>query len=76
MGTPAADIEIDDALVARLIEAQHPDLAGPLTLVANGWDNVLYRLGDDWCVRLPRRRVAVAAHPERTPLAAVARRRR
>jgi Predicted aminoglycoside phosphotransferase len=59
MGTPAADIEIDDALVAALIEAQHPDLAGPLTLLANGWDNVLYRLGADWCVRLPRRRVAV-----------------
>jgi aminoglycoside phosphotransferase (APT) family kinase protein len=59
MRTPAADIDIDDALVARLIEAQHPDLAGPLALVANGWDNVLYRLGDDWCVRLPRRRVAV-----------------
>ena len=39
MGMPEADIEINDALVARLIEAQHPDLAGPLTLVANGWDN-------------------------------------
>jgi aminoglycoside phosphotransferase (APT) family kinase protein len=58
-GLPAADIDVDDALVARLIEAQHPDLAGPLTLVANGWDNVLYRLGENWCVRLPRRRVAV-----------------
>jgi aminoglycoside phosphotransferase (APT) family kinase protein len=60
MGMPEADIEIDDAVVARLIEAQHPDLAGPLTLVANGWDNALYRLGDHWCVRLPRRQVAVA----------------
>jgi aminoglycoside phosphotransferase (APT) family kinase protein len=57
---PEADIQLDDELVARLIEAQHPDLAGPLSLVANGWDNVLYRLGDDWCVRLPRRHVAVA----------------
>jgi aminoglycoside phosphotransferase (APT) family kinase protein len=60
MGMPEADIAINDALVARLIESQHPDLAGPLTLVANGWDNALYRLGDNWCVRLPRRRVAVA----------------
>jgi len=57
--TPAADIEVDHQLVARLVEAQHPDLAGPLDLVASGWDNVLYRLGDDLCVRLPRRQVAV-----------------
>ncbi|GIH19203.1 aminoglycoside phosphotransferase family protein [Rugosimonospora africana] len=58
MDRPVADIAIDEDLVARLIEAQHPDLAGPLTLVGNGWDNTLYRLGDDLCVRLPRRRVA------------------
>jgi aminoglycoside phosphotransferase (APT) family kinase protein len=57
--TPAADLAIDAALVARLIEAQHPDLSGALTFIANGWDNVVYRLGDDLCVRLPRRRVAV-----------------
>jgi len=58
MNTPAADIDVDAGLVRRLIRAQHDDLAGPLTLIANGWDNVLYRLGDDLCVRLPRRRVA------------------
>ncbi len=57
--TPAADIAVDQQLVARLVETQHPDLAGPLDLVANGWDNVLYRLGADLCVRLPRRQVAV-----------------
>jgi aminoglycoside phosphotransferase (APT) family kinase protein len=57
--TPAADIDVDHQLVARLVEEQHPDLAGALELVANGWDNVLYRLGDDLCVRLPRRQVAV-----------------
>jgi aminoglycoside phosphotransferase (APT) family kinase protein len=57
--TPFADIEIDPELVARLIQTQHPDLAGRLTLVANGWDNAIYRLGDDLCVRLPRRQVAV-----------------
>lgn len=59
MNTPAAEVNIDDDLVDRLIRAQHPDLAGPLTLVANGWDNVIYRLGADLCVRLPRRRLAV-----------------
>ncbi|OUC94376.1 aminoglycoside phosphotransferase family protein [Streptosporangium minutum] len=59
MNTPAAEADIDDGLVDRLIRTQHPDLAGPLTLVANGWDNVIYRLGTDLSVRLPRRRVAV-----------------
>ena len=59
MRTPAAEIQIDRELVARLIEAQHPDLAAPLTPVANGWDNAIFRLGERLCVRLPRRRVAV-----------------
>ncbi|MEV5322937.1 aminoglycoside phosphotransferase family protein [Nonomuraea sp. NPDC052634] len=59
MNTPAAEIDIDADLVDRLVRAQHPDLAGPLTLVANGWDNVIYRLGSDLSVRLPRREVAV-----------------
>ncbi|MFF1632790.1 aminoglycoside phosphotransferase family protein [Leifsonia sp. NPDC058248] len=59
MLTPEADIHVDAALVASLIEAQHPDLAGPLALVADGWDNVIYRLGGDLAVRIPRRQVAV-----------------
>ncbi|MEV0717776.1 aminoglycoside phosphotransferase family protein [Asanoa sp. NPDC050611] len=60
MTAPVADIEIDADLVARLLEAQHPDLADrPLRLVANGWDNAIFRLGDDLCIRLPRRAVAV-----------------
>jgi aminoglycoside phosphotransferase (APT) family kinase protein len=56
--TPAADIPVDDALVARLLAEQHPDLAGPLRLVSDGWDNRLYRLGDTLAVRIPRREVA------------------
>jgi aminoglycoside phosphotransferase (APT) family kinase protein len=57
---PAAEIAIDEALVRSLLEDQHPDLAGrPLALVDNGWDNVLFRLGDDLAVRLPRRALAV-----------------
>ncbi|NEE02950.1 aminoglycoside phosphotransferase family protein [Phytoactinopolyspora halotolerans] len=59
MDTPAAEVSIDAGLVQRLVAAQHPDLAGPLKLVAHGWDNAIYRLGDDLCVRLPRRQVAV-----------------
>ena len=57
---PAAELDVDEALVRALLEEQHPDLAGlPLRLVANGWDNVLFRLGDDLVVRLPRRELAV-----------------
>ncbi|WP_369375608.1 aminoglycoside phosphotransferase family protein [Promicromonospora sp. Populi] len=38
---------------------QHPDLADrSLTLVANGWDNVMFRLGDYLALRLPRRALA------------------
>ncbi|MET0726281.1 MAG: aminoglycoside phosphotransferase family protein [Leifsonia sp.] len=55
---PAADIAVDAALVAALLHAQHPDLAGSLHLVANGWDNTIWRLGDDLAVRLPRREIA------------------
>lgn len=57
---PAAEWEIDTPLVAALLAEQFPDLAGlPLTLLANGWDNVMYRLGDRLTVRLPRRSLAV-----------------
>jgi aminoglycoside phosphotransferase (APT) family kinase protein len=59
MDTPEADIEVSEPLVRRLLRDQHPDLADlPLRLVTNGWDNVLYRLGDELVVRLPRRTVA------------------
>ncbi|MEY9954017.1 aminoglycoside phosphotransferase family protein [Leifsonia sp. EB34] len=56
--TPPADIPTDAELVAALVAAQHPDLAGPLRLVSDGWDNQLYRLGDALAVRIPRREVA------------------
>lgn len=56
-GMPAAEIDVDEPLVAALLAEQHPDLAAlPLVSVASGWDNVLVRLGDDLAVRLPRRR--------------------
>lgn len=60
LGTPPAEVEIDARLVAELIRAQHPDLSA-LELgtepAASGWDNVMYRLGPDLAVRLPRREV-------------------
>jgi aminoglycoside phosphotransferase (APT) family kinase protein len=46
--------EITADLIAELLREQHPDLADlPLTFGARGWDNQLWRLGDDLAVRLP-----------------------
>ncbi len=54
--TPDAEFEVDQNLVARLIASQHPDLAHlSLSFEASGWDNVMFRLGEDLAVRLPRR---------------------
>jgi aminoglycoside phosphotransferase (APT) family kinase protein len=52
----ADEVDTDAALVRRLLEAQLPHWAClPLEPVASGGtDNVLYRLGDDKVVRLPR----------------------
>jgi aminoglycoside phosphotransferase (APT) family kinase protein len=56
---PPPDLHVDEALAARLVAAQHPDLAGPVRLVANGWDNAIFRLGEQYAVRMPRRAVAI-----------------
>jgi aminoglycoside phosphotransferase (APT) family kinase protein len=48
--------EIDGELVRRLLAEQHPDLAAlPVTFAGHGWDNDLFRLGDELVARLPRR---------------------
>ncbi|MBD2096549.1 hypothetical protein H6F90_15545 [Trichocoleus sp. FACHB-591] len=60
IGTPDSEVEIDASLVHSLLVAQHPDLAHlPLHLVNAGWDNVMFRLGDQLSVRLPRRNIAL-----------------
>lgn len=47
-------IEITPELVRDLLRDQCPDLADrPVRLGARGWDNQLWRLGDDLAVRLP-----------------------
>jgi aminoglycoside phosphotransferase (APT) family kinase protein len=49
------DIDIDEALVRSLLREQHPDLAElALGEVTGGWDNRMWRLGEDLAVRLPR----------------------
>ncbi|GAA4160575.1 aminoglycoside phosphotransferase family protein [Gryllotalpicola daejeonensis] len=58
MDIPHADLTVDKDLAARLVTAQFPDLAAPVELIAQGWDNALFRLGDDLAIRMPRREVA------------------
>ena len=54
----ADELDIDEALVRRLLAAQFPRWAElPIDAVASGGtDNAIYRLGDELSVRLPRRR--------------------
>lgn len=48
-------IDPDEDLVRALLRDQHPDLAErELTAVQGGWDNRMWRLGDDLAVRMPR----------------------
>jgi aminoglycoside phosphotransferase (APT) family kinase protein len=59
MATPAAELEIDEELVRHLLHEQQPELADlTVQIVANGWDNVVVRLGDDLSIRLPRRQAS------------------
>jgi aminoglycoside phosphotransferase (APT) family kinase protein len=56
---PAAEVSVSSELVRRLLAAQQPDLAHlPVRVMAHGWDNLMYRLGDELAVRLPRRAAA------------------
>ncbi|MFF8837445.1 aminoglycoside phosphotransferase family protein [Streptomyces sp. NPDC015130] len=49
------DFVINGDLVRHLVREQHPDLAElDLREVAGGWDNQLWRLGDELAVRMPR----------------------
>lgn len=57
---PGAEVHIDTPLVRQLLRRQFPEAAEePLQVVANGWDNVIFRLGSALTVRLPRRILAV-----------------
>jgi aminoglycoside phosphotransferase (APT) family kinase protein len=54
-GVRLDDLAIDEALVRSLLREQHPDLAGlELRAVEGGWDNRMWRLGEDLAVRMPR----------------------
>jgi aminoglycoside phosphotransferase (APT) family kinase protein len=59
MSWPATEFDVDESLVRSLLSEQHPDLAAlPITQIDAGWDNTLWRLGREFLVRLPRRKVA------------------
>ena len=60
-GTPPAEVAIEMPLIRTLLRDQHPDLSDlPCLPVDAGWDNVMVRLGERFCMRMPRR--AAAAH--------------
>ncbi len=55
-GTPPAEAAIDVPLIRRLLHQQHPDLAAlAIEEIDSGWDNAMFRLGDELAVRVPRR---------------------
>ena len=61
MKKPAAEIAIDEGLVRGLLGVQVPELAShPLRKVGEGWDNEIWRVGDELALRLPRRQAGVA----------------
>ena len=51
------ELEIDEALVRRLLDEQFPEWAGlPLRRIEpSGTDNAIFRLGDELSLRLARR---------------------
>jgi len=58
---PPAEVAIDPSLVRALLREQHTDLVHlALVDIGEGWDNGLFRLGDDLAIRLPRRAVSAA----------------
>lgn len=71
---PPREVEADAELVHKLLQEQHPDLAElPIQWEAEGWDNFMFRLGDDLAVRMPRRQVgADLADNERAILPQIA----
>jgi aminoglycoside phosphotransferase (APT) family kinase protein len=58
---PTAEVTIDPSFIRALLQEQQADLAHlSLIEVAEGWDNKLFRLGDDLTVRVPRRAASAA----------------
>ena len=59
MNKPPAEINLSVDDVRELLGDQHAQLAHlPLIAGPSGWDNVIFRLGEELAVRLPRRQSA------------------
>jgi aminoglycoside phosphotransferase (APT) family kinase protein len=57
--SPSAERRLDADGVRAVLATASSDLAAlPLALVAEGWDNAIWRLGADLAVRVPRRALA------------------
>ena len=55
-----AEHGIDLAQAKRLIDAQFPTLApASLTMLGEGWDNMVFAVNERWAFRFPRRAIAV-----------------
>ena len=49
-------MEVDETLARRLIAGQFPELASaPLRRLAEGWDNVVWLVDEQWAFRFPQR---------------------
>ncbi|HEX6857028.1 MAG TPA: phosphotransferase [Streptosporangiaceae bacterium] len=72
----AAEQEAGPDLATALIGRQFPQLRGaPVQLLSTGWDMTVFRVGDDWLFRFPRREMVLAGlQREITVLPALARR--
>lgn len=54
---PASEVEVDAALVCALLTSQYGPVAPEsVAEFSRGWDNAMFRLGDDLLVRMPVRR--------------------
>ncbi len=74
-----AEVTIDEELVRGLLVEQFPDLdAASARPLAEGWDNAVWVVEDQWAFRFPRREIAIpgvqrelAALPRIAPLVPV-----
>ena len=56
---PKQEIEINPTIIKQLIADQFPNLSDlPISFLGSGWDNVNYRLGTDYIIRIPRRKIS------------------
>ncbi len=59
-GIPPAEVDISPALIQQLLREQFPEHAEKdIWYLSAGWDNDMYRVGNELMVRIPRRFIAV-----------------